>query len=70
VRVVDVRGVQSHLSAELAEPIEQAIGAPLRGGRSRLQDLEAGTIHYFSLSVSFLYQLIYNIGFYVVEETY
>jgi hypothetical protein len=42
VRVVDVRGVQSHLSAELLEPIEPAVGAPLRGGRSRLQDPEAG----------------------------
>jgi hypothetical protein len=55
VRVVDVRGVQSHLSAEPAEPTEQAVDAPLRGGRSRPLDPEAGTIHSFSLSVSFLY---------------
>jgi hypothetical protein len=33
VRVVDVPGVKSHLRAEPAEPTEQAIGAPLWGGR-------------------------------------
>jgi hypothetical protein len=55
VRVVDVRGVQSHLRAELTELTEQAIDALLWGGRSRLQDLEAGTIHSFSLSISFSY---------------
>jgi hypothetical protein len=55
VRVVDVRGVQSHLSAEPVEPTEQVISAPLRGGRSRPQDLEAGMIHSFSLFVSFSY---------------
>jgi hypothetical protein len=32
VRVVDVPGIQSHLRAELAEPTEQAVGAPLQGG--------------------------------------
>jgi hypothetical protein len=53
VRVVDVLGVQSHLSVESAEPTEQAVGAPLRGGRSRPQDPEADTIHSFSLSVGF-----------------
>jgi hypothetical protein len=55
VRVVDVRGVQSHLIAEPAEPTEQAIGAPLLGGWSRLQDPEAATMHSFSLSIRFLY---------------
>jgi hypothetical protein len=55
VLVVDVRGVQSHLRVEPKELTEQAIGAPLRGGRSCLQDLEAGMIHSFSLSVSFSY---------------
>jgi autonomous glycyl radical cofactor GrcA len=30
VRVVDVRGVQSHLIVELAEPIEQAVSAPTK----------------------------------------
>jgi hypothetical protein len=34
VRVVVIPGVQSHLRTELAEPIEKAVGAPLRGGRS------------------------------------
>jgi hypothetical protein len=55
VQVVDVHGVQSHLKAEPAEPIEQAIGAPLRGGRSHPQDQEMGTIQYFSLLISFSY---------------
>jgi hypothetical protein len=55
VRVVVVPEVQSHLRAEPTEPIEQAVGATLRGGRSRPQDPEAGTIQYFSLLVSFLY---------------
>jgi hypothetical protein len=55
VRVVDIRGVQSHLSEEPAEPTEQAISAPLRGERSRQQDPEAGTIHSFSVFISFLY---------------
>jgi hypothetical protein len=53
VQVVGVCGVKSHLRAESAQPIEQGIGAPLRGGRSRPQDLEASTIHSFSLFVSF-----------------
>jgi hypothetical protein len=53
VRVVGVQGVQGHLSAKLAELTEQAIGAPLRGGRSRPQDPEAGMIQSFSLTVSF-----------------
>jgi hypothetical protein len=44
--------VQSHLSAELTE---QAVSAPLQGGRSRPQDPETGTIQSMSLSVSFLY---------------
>jgi hypothetical protein len=55
VRVVDVRGVQSHLIAESPELTEQAVGAPLRGGRSCRQEPEAGTIHSFSLFVSFSY---------------
>jgi hypothetical protein len=55
MRVVDVRGVQSHLRVEPAEPTKQVIGAPLQGERSRPQDPEAGTIHPFSLSVSFSY---------------
>jgi hypothetical protein len=50
---MDVRGVQSHLRAQSVEPTEQAIGAPLRGGRSRPQDPETGMIHTFSLSISF-----------------
>jgi hypothetical protein len=57
VRVVDVRGVQSHLSAELAEPIEQAVGAPLRGGWSHPQDLEVGMIQSFSLFIIFCLNL-------------
>jgi hypothetical protein len=48
VWVVDDQGVQSHLSAKLAEPIEQAVGAPLRGEWSRPQDPEAGTILFLS----------------------
>jgi hypothetical protein len=55
VREVDVQGVQSHLSVELAESTEQAVGASLRGGQSRLQDLEEDTIQSFSIPVSFLY---------------
>jgi hypothetical protein len=47
---MDVRGVQSHLRAEL---IEQVVGAPLRGVLSFLQGPEAGTIQSFSLLVSF-----------------
>jgi hypothetical protein len=35
VRVVHVRGVQSHLIMEPAEPIEQAISAPLPSGRDQ-----------------------------------
>jgi hypothetical protein len=53
VRVVDVRGVQSHLRAEPAQLIEQGVGAPLRGGQSHLQEPEAGMIHSFSLFVCF-----------------
>jgi hypothetical protein len=55
VRVVDVHIVQSHLRAKSAKSTEQAVSAPLRGGRSHPQDLEAGTMHSFSLYVSFLY---------------
>jgi hypothetical protein len=55
VRVAVIPGVLSHLIAEPVEPIEQEVSAPLRGGRSRPQDLEADTIHYFSLLVSFSY---------------
>jgi hypothetical protein len=54
VRVVGIRRVQCHLRAELAELIEQGIGEQLWHGRSRLQDLEASTIHSFSLPTSFL----------------
>jgi hypothetical protein len=36
VRVVVVLGVQSHLRVEPSEPTEQEVGAPLRGGRSRM----------------------------------
>jgi hypothetical protein len=54
MRVVDVRGVQSHLSVELVEPTEQTIGAPLRDGRSCLQDLEADTIHSISFRKFFI----------------
>jgi hypothetical protein len=53
VRVVDIHGVQSHLRVEPTEPTQQAVGAPLWGGRSHPQDPEACTIHSFSLSVSF-----------------
>jgi hypothetical protein len=53
VRVVVVPRVQSHLRAELAEPTEQEVGAPLQGGRSCSQDLEAGMIQSFSFLVSF-----------------
>jgi hypothetical protein len=55
VRVVDIYGVQSHLIAELADPTEQTIGAPLRGGWSRLQDPEAGMIQSCSLLICFSY---------------
>jgi hypothetical protein len=55
VRVVDVRGVQSHLREELKESIEQGVGAPLQGGKSCLQDPKVGTIHSFSLFISFSY---------------
>jgi hypothetical protein len=77
VRVVDIQGVQSHLIAEQAELIEQAIGAPLRGRRSRPQDPEVGMIQSFSLSIQVRVghnyhgpQLLYNVGFYVTEEKY
>jgi hypothetical protein len=50
--VVDARGVQSHLRAESAEPTKQAVGVPLWGGQSHLQDPEAGMIHTHSLSLS------------------
>jgi hypothetical protein len=50
--------------------MEQAIGAPLRGGRSCPQDPEVGTTQSFSLLISFLYYLICNVGFYVAEEKY
>jgi hypothetical protein len=53
MRVVDVCRVQNHLRAELAEPTEQVLGAPLWGRQSRPQDLEADTIHSFSLFISF-----------------
>jgi hypothetical protein len=55
VRVVDIREVQSHHIVEPATSTEQVVGAPLRGGWSRLQDPEAGTIQSFSLLISFLY---------------
>jgi hypothetical protein len=55
VRVVGVRGIHSPLGAKLAQPIEQYIDAPLRGGRLRLQDPEVVMIYAFSLSVSFSY---------------
>jgi hypothetical protein len=55
VRVVGIRGVQSHLNMEPAQPMEQGVGAPLRGRWSRPQDPEASTIHSSSLSVSFSY---------------
>jgi hypothetical protein len=48
VRVVDDRDVQSHLRAEPAGPMEQAVGAQLWGERSRPQDLEAGMIQSLS----------------------
>jgi hypothetical protein len=54
MRVVGIRRVQCHLRVELAELIEQGIGSQLWHGQSRLQDLEAGTIHSFSLPISFL----------------
>jgi hypothetical protein len=38
---------------EPAESTDQAIGAPLRGGRSHPQDPKAGMIHSFSLFVRF-----------------
>jgi hypothetical protein len=44
VRVVVALRVQSHLRTEPGELIEKAIGAPLRDGRSHLQDPEAGMI--------------------------
>jgi hypothetical protein len=55
VQLVAIRGVQSPLRAELAQSMEQAIGAPLQGERSCPQEPEASMIHSFSLSVSFLY---------------
>jgi hypothetical protein len=55
MRVVGIRGVQSHLRAELAQLTEQGVGAPLRGRRSHPQDPETGTIHSFFLFVSFSY---------------
>jgi hypothetical protein len=71
VREVDVYGVQSHLRAEPTKPTEQAVGAPLRGGRSHLPDPEAGMIESFSLLINFSYYLLVcNVGFYVVEEKY
>jgi hypothetical protein len=54
VRVMDVRGVQSHLIAELVEPIEQAVSAPLQGRRSRPQDPEVGMIHSLSFRKFFI----------------
>jgi hypothetical protein len=62
VRVVGVCGVQSHLRAEPAQPTKQGVGAPLRGGRSHLQDPEVGTIHSFSLSVSFFINLFVTLN--------
>jgi hypothetical protein len=70
VQVVGIRRVRSPLGIELAQPIEQGIGAPLRRGRSRPQDLEDAMIYSFSLSASFSYYLVHNVGFYVVEEKY
>jgi hypothetical protein len=57
VRVVGVCVVQSPLGAEPTQPTEQGVGAPLQGGQSRSQDLEAGMIYYFSLSVCFFINL-------------
>jgi hypothetical protein len=70
VQVVDVRGVQIHLIAKMAELTDQAIGAPLWGRWSCLQGPEAGTIHSFSLSLSFSYKIVYNVEFYAVEKKY
>jgi hypothetical protein len=39
----------------LIELTEQAVVAPLRGGRSRPQDPDAGTMHSYSLCISFSY---------------
>jgi hypothetical protein len=55
MRVVGIHRVQSHLRVKPAQPMKQGIGAPLRGGRSRPQDLEASTIHSFSLYICFSY---------------
>jgi hypothetical protein len=50
VRVVGICGVQSHLGVKPTESAEQGVSAPLRCGRSRLQDIEDGMI----LVLSFL----------------
>jgi hypothetical protein len=55
VRVVVVPRVQSHLRTEPTEPTEKAVGAPLRGGRPRPQDPEAGTVQSLYILVSFSY---------------
>jgi hypothetical protein len=49
MRVVGIHGVQCHLRVDPAQLMKQGIGKPLRGGRSRPQDLEASTIHSLSL---------------------
>jgi hypothetical protein len=55
VRVVVVSGVQSHLRTKPTELTEKVVGTPLRGGRSRSQDPEVGTIPSFCLLASFSY---------------
>jgi hypothetical protein len=70
VRVVGVHGVQSPLKAELAQPTEQGVGAPLWHRRSRLQDPKDDMIYSSSLSICFSYKLVYNIVFYVAEEKF
>jgi hypothetical protein len=70
MRVVGVHRVQSPLIAELTQPMEEGIGAPLWHGWSHPQDLEAGMIYSFSVSISFSYYLVYNVGICVAEEKF
>jgi hypothetical protein len=69
VRVVDVRGVQSHLRAEPAQLTEQGVGAPLRGRQSHLQEPEAGMIHSFSLFVCFPFNLFITLDFMLLKKS-
>jgi hypothetical protein len=62
MQVVVISGVQSHLRAELTEPTEQEVDAPLQGGRSCPQDPETGTIYSFSLLISFHINLFVTLG--------